>query len=94
MRQLSELTDVDDPAWPVLQEEFANSSAPVEALPGDPGQGRACPLRLRVGARSAVGALVLHSGGLVADHLSGEFRRQTGLGDPGFLGSLLSEGRA
>ncbi|MDP5315941.1 DUF2625 family protein [Streptomyces poriferorum] len=165
-----ELTDVDDPAWPVLQEGFANSSVPVEVLPGDPGQGRACLLQLQVGARSALGALVLHSGGLVVDHgwvrvlagapsgaaglpglarvnrydglrwpgrqresqsldlsrgiavypflwskeaqadpaattrtpvpltellaLSGEFCRQMGLGDPGFLGSLPSEGRA
>ncbi|MFI7361678.1 hypothetical protein ACIBO4_05990 [Streptomyces sp. NPDC050149] len=50
MRQLSELTDVDDPAWPVLQDEFAGSSVPVDVLPGE--------------------------------------------GDPGFLGSLSSEGRA
>ncbi|MFG3001978.1 DUF2625 domain-containing protein [Streptomyces sp. NPDC048340] len=68
MRQLSDLTDVDDPAWPALQEEFANSSTPVEVLPAaDPEQGRACLLQLQVSARSWLGALALHSGGLVVD---------------------------
>ncbi|HEY9330387.1 MAG TPA: DUF2625 family protein [Streptomyces sp.] len=65
MRQLSELTDVDDPAWPVLQDEFARRPVPVEVLPGDSGQGRACLPQPQAGARSALGAPVPHSGGLL-----------------------------
>ncbi|MFJ6437424.1 DUF2625 family protein [Streptomyces sp. NPDC091416] len=68
MRQLSELTDVDEPAWPILQAEFAGSPVAVEMLPGDPGQGRASLLQLQVGAGSALGAMALHSGGLIVDH--------------------------
>ncbi|WP_331721113.1 DUF2625 domain-containing protein [Streptomyces sp. NBC_00454] len=68
MRQLSELTDVDEPAWPLLQEQFANSSAPLESLPARaPEQGRACLLQLQVTARSWLGALALNSGGLTVD---------------------------
>ncbi|WP_246075047.1 DUF2625 family protein [Nonomuraea terrae] len=67
MRELGELIDVAEPAWPVLQEEFARTSVPLEVLPGDPGQGRACLLQLQVGAGSALGAMALHCGGLVLD---------------------------
>lgn len=68
MRQLSELTDVDERAWPIPQEVFADSSVPVEVLPGDVEQGRACLMQLQVGAGSALGALALRCGGLVVDH--------------------------
>lgn len=68
MRELNELIGVDDPAWPALRKEFAGASVPVEVLPGDADRGRACLLQLQVSAASFLGALVLHSGGLLLDH--------------------------
>ncbi|MFC1436224.1 DUF2625 domain-containing protein [Streptacidiphilus sp. N1-3] len=67
MRELDELINVDDPAWPELQELFVTSAAPLEVLPVDPAEGRRCLLQLQVTARSALGSLVLNSGGLVLD---------------------------
>ncbi|MEU4234632.1 DUF2625 family protein [Nonomuraea sp. NPDC026600] len=63
MRELSELIDGDDPAWPVLQEEFATTSVPLKVLPGDPDQGRSCLLQLQVSVESYLGALALASAG-------------------------------
>ncbi|TCO48955.1 DUF2625 family protein [Actinocrispum wychmicini] len=67
MRDLSELVDVDDPVWPSLREEFASSPARVDVLAGEGEQGRACLLQLQVTARSVLGAVVLHTGGVVVD---------------------------
>lgn len=84
MRELPELVDVDDPAWPVLRKEFAGTSVPLEVLPGDAERGRACLLQLQVSARSFLGALVLHSGGLLLDQ--GWLRVYGGGGDRGLPG--------
>ncbi|MFF2432497.1 DUF2625 domain-containing protein [Streptomyces mirabilis] len=67
MHELDELIKVDDPAWPELQELFAASAAPLEVLPVDDAEGRRCLLQMQVTARSALGSLVLNSGGLVVD---------------------------
>ncbi|MHA6758418.1 DUF2625 domain-containing protein [Streptacidiphilus sp. PAMC 29251] len=67
MHELDELINVNDPAWPELQELFAASAAPLEVLPVDDVEGRRCLLQMQVTARSALGSLVLNSGGLVVD---------------------------
>ncbi|MFI8241587.1 DUF2625 family protein [Streptomyces sp. NPDC085866] len=67
MREIDELAQVDDPAWPELQELLAASAVPVRVLPGDPGEGRRCLLQMQVTARSTLGALALNCGGLVLD---------------------------
>ncbi|KIH96782.1 hypothetical protein LP52_22880 [Streptomonospora alba] len=68
MRALSELVDVDESAWPALQEEFARSGVPVRVLPAErPRRGRSCLLQLQLTVRSALGAVALHSGGLLVD---------------------------
>lgn len=67
MHELNELINVDDPAWPELQELFAASVAPLEVLPVDDAEGRRSLLQMQVTARSALGSLVLNSGGLVVD---------------------------
>ncbi len=64
---MDDLINVADPAWPVLQEELAGSSAAVYVIPGDPERGRHSLLQLQVTARSYLGALVLYTGGLVVD---------------------------
>ncbi|MFF4575529.1 DUF2625 domain-containing protein [Streptomyces sp. NPDC001410] len=67
MREIDELAQVDDPAWPQLQELLAASAVPVRVLPVDPGEGRRCLLQMQVTARSTLGALALNCGGLVLD---------------------------
>lgn len=67
MREIDELTQVDDPAWPELQEAFAASAVPVRVLAADPAEGHRSVLQMQVTARSTLGALAWHCGGLVLD---------------------------
>ncbi|MFJ1757733.1 DUF2625 family protein [Kitasatospora sp. NPDC088134] len=67
MRTIEELTEVDDPAWPELRELLATAAVPVRVLPADPEEGRRCLLQLQVTVRSTLGALTLHTGGLLLD---------------------------
>ncbi|MGI5372810.1 DUF2625 domain-containing protein [Streptomyces sp. CA-251387] len=67
MREVNELINVDDPAWPLLLQELSGSDVPVEVLPGDAGIGRASLLQLQVSARSYLGGIVLNCGGLLVD---------------------------
>ncbi|MGH4029312.1 DUF2625 domain-containing protein [Actinomycetota bacterium Odt1-20B] len=68
MREINELTNVDDPAWPLLLQELSGSDVPVEVLPADAGRGRATLLQLQVSARSNLGGTVLNCGGLLVDN--------------------------
>ncbi|MBO1331050.1 DUF2625 family protein [Streptomyces sp. VRA16 Mangrove soil] len=67
MRQFDELAQVDDPAWPELQEMLGASPVAARLLPGDAGEGRRALLQMQVSARSMLGALALHTGGLLVD---------------------------
>ncbi|WKU43037.1 DUF2625 domain-containing protein [Streptomyces sp. VNUA116] len=67
MRDLSQLIDVDDPAWPLLRQELEASGVPTDLCPVDADQGRATLHQLQVTAKSYLGAFVLHCGGLVLD---------------------------
>lgn len=67
MRELNELIDVADPAWPALEELFAASSVPLRVIPVDPEEGRRSLLQLQVTVRSILGSLALNCGGLVVD---------------------------
>ncbi|MDT0301808.1 DUF2625 family protein [Streptomonospora wellingtoniae] len=68
MRTLSDPVDVEESAWPALEEEFARSSVPVRVLPAKaPRRGRSALLQIQVTVRSALGAIVVHSGGLLLD---------------------------
>lgn len=67
MREIDELANVDDPAWPALREAVASSAVPVHVLPAVPEEGRRCLLQMQVTAGSMLGALALNSGGLVLD---------------------------
>ncbi|MER7949002.1 DUF2625 domain-containing protein [Streptomyces sp. NPDC096079] len=66
-RGLSELTEVEDPAWPRLEEELRAATVPVEVLGADPARAAATLLGTQVGARSYLGAFVLHTGGALVD---------------------------
>ncbi|MGA4856388.1 DUF2625 family protein [Streptomyces koyangensis] len=67
MREIDELVQVEEPAWPELRKMVADGSVPVQVLPADPGEGRRCLLQMQVTARSVLGALALHTGGLLVD---------------------------
>ncbi|MFI7674337.1 DUF2625 family protein [Actinophytocola sp. NPDC049390] len=66
MRDLTELINVADPAWPELRAELGRE--PVRMFPGDPVQGQDCLRLLQVTAASALGALTLYTGGLTVDN--------------------------
>ena len=66
-RELSELINVEDPAWPPLLEELSDSDVPVEILPADTDTGRASLRQLQISARSNLGGIVLNCGGLLVE---------------------------
>ncbi|SMC59254.1 DUF2625 family protein [Lentzea albidocapillata] len=68
MRDIAELTEVDEPGWPFVVEAVAAGPTECVVLPGDPGACRTTLLQLQVTARSLLGAVVLNSGGLVLHH--------------------------
>ncbi|HUR24058.1 MAG TPA: DUF2625 family protein [Acidimicrobiales bacterium] len=68
MRAIEELRDVSDPAWPVIEEAVAGADQPAELVPGDPAAGEQTLVLLQVTVRSFLGALALHTGGLLVDH--------------------------
>ncbi|MEU1039068.1 DUF2625 family protein [Streptomyces sp. NPDC005907] len=67
MRDLIELTDVEEPAWPLVAADLDASAVHVDVLPVDPEGARASLLQMQITARSRLGALVLNCGGLVLD---------------------------
>jgi len=67
MRTLDELLTVDDPALPVLESWVASASNRVELIPGERAAGERTLLALQVTARSLLGAVALHSVGLLVD---------------------------
>ncbi|MFD7713717.1 DUF2625 family protein [Streptomyces sp. NPDC059785] len=67
MRDLTELTDVEAPAWPLLSEVLARGEVHVDVLPAEPERARAALHQLQITTRSHLGAVVLNCGGLVVD---------------------------
>lgn len=66
MRDIEHLIAVDNPAWPHLQQALAGADAIT--LPVEPEQGRRSLWGIQVTAASAMGAVALHTGGIVANH--------------------------
>lgn len=66
-RQLDELIEKADPAWPLVQGWVAASSNRVEVLPVERGRADAALVALQVTTRSPMGAIVHESGGLLID---------------------------
>lgn len=67
VRSVAELVEVEDPAWPSVREMLAVAAVPVTVLPVDPVYAREVLFRLQVTAYSTLGALALHTGGVVVD---------------------------
>lgn len=68
MRPVDDLVDTTDPAWPELRAALAAAAVPVEVLPIEAEAGRRCLYHLQVTARSRLGALALHTGGLLVEN--------------------------
>src|SRR5438105_2276535 len=67
LRQLEDLLDQNDPAWPLVQEWIRSANHPVEVLPpSEPQRGEAL-VQLQVTTRSPMGAVVYETGGLLID---------------------------
>jgi len=67
MRSLEELVAVDDSALPILESWVAIASNRVELLPAERAAGERTLLALQVTARSILGAVALHTAGLLVD---------------------------
>lgn len=65
MREITELVDVPDPAWPWLTDDFASSFTNHTVLAPEPDQCRAALHQLQVTARSPLGAITLNTGGVL-----------------------------
>jgi hypothetical protein len=67
MRPIEDLMAGED-AWPLLREELVRGPATVEILTIEPERGQTSLHALQVTTRSRLGALALHTGGLLIDH--------------------------
>jgi Protein of unknown function DUF2625 len=68
MRDIAELVDVPDPAWPWLTADLDSSFAHYAVLPPDPESCQAALHQLQVTARSPLGAITLNTGGILIHH--------------------------
>jgi hypothetical protein len=67
MRPLEQLIETREPAWPIVQEWIAEARNRVEVLPPrEPDRGDAL-VALQITTRSAMGAVIYESGGLLVD---------------------------
>jgi hypothetical protein len=62
-----ELTSVADPAWPALEQSITEASNPTEILPAVRHVAEQVIMSLQVTARSSLGAVALHTGGILID---------------------------
>lgn len=68
LRTARELMSVSDPAWPLITEWTGKAGSHVEVLPVFLEQGAQELVSLQVTARSVMGGLALHCGGLLVQH--------------------------
>jgi hypothetical protein len=68
MRELPELLNTPDPAWPLVQEWVRSATNAVEVLPPSDPQRAESLVQLRVTTRSPMGAVVYETGGILVDH--------------------------
>ena len=69
LKQLHELVNEVDPAWPLVQQWICEASNPVEVLPPPDDKTRQQALvDAQVTTRSPMGAIIYESGGILVDH--------------------------
>jgi hypothetical protein len=67
-RELNDLLEVHEPAWPLVKSWISEASNPIEVLPPDLAMRNQMLLDVQVGTRSSMGAILYESGGLLIDH--------------------------
>src|SRR5689334_7723541 len=67
MRTLEELTAVEDPAWPQLQQWFSEATNRVDVLPPSEARRAEALVETQVTTRSILGGVVFETGGLLID---------------------------
>jgi hypothetical protein len=67
MRELNELIDQAEPAWPMVQAWISAANKPVEVLPRDPTRAAEALVKLQVSTRSVLGAVTWETGGMLID---------------------------
>lgn len=85
MRELKDLVERHEPAWPLVRSWIDAASNSVEVLPADPDKADVSLSRLQVTTRSPMGAIVHQTGGLLIDH---GWLRVLGSGSPRLARSL------
>ena len=68
MRDLAELIDLEEPAWPLVQEWIAEASVPVEVLPAIPAARSIALHATQVTTRSPMGAIAYNAAGIFIDN--------------------------
>lgn len=66
-KDLGQLVNRDEPAWPLVQEWISEAVRPVEVLPPSEQSAEAL-VSVQVTTRSPMGAILFHTGGLLVDH--------------------------
>jgi hypothetical protein len=79
VRKIHELMQVSQPAWPALQDELRQTSVTIDIRPVDADRAQDTLHRVQVTVGSRLGAMALHTGGLLVDH---GWLRVLGGGDP------------
>lgn len=68
MKSLSELLQVDDPAWPEIQSLISRCPQPVQVLEPDTSHREHALLNMQNSLGSTLGAVIWHTGGILVDH--------------------------
>lgn len=68
MRKLTELINLNEPAWPIVQDWLKRARNQHRVLPVDKPRAEQALLALQVTTRSPMGAIVLETGGIWFDH--------------------------
>ena len=67
MRELNELIELQEPAWPMVQAWIAAANKTVEVLPRDPERAAEALVKLQVTTRSVLGAVAWETAGMLID---------------------------
>ena len=68
MRDLTELIDPNESAWPLVQQWIGDASVPVEVLPADVAAGEAALYATQVTTRCPMGAIAYNAAGIFIDN--------------------------
>ncbi|MBP7862659.1 DUF2625 family protein [bacterium] len=68
LKPLKELINLEEPCWPYIQEWIKSGKNHVEVLPPSPKKRDEALVKAQVTTRSAMGAIIYETGGILVDH--------------------------